>query len=125
MYGEQNLPNLTPLMPIASLGMAPYGHPLTSFASISSLAQPMMPSAQSGSSLSANPGSSYMSPLISSQRTVENENSNCSTSPARDECETSSTSSSESTPSSMGSEGMNTKDKKRKGSVKFSCQTGT
>lgn len=118
MYGDQHLPTMTPMMPIAPLGVSPYGHPLTSFASISSLAQPMIQIAQSVSPSSSG-GSAFMPmppAVLNGYRSSESELSNGSSiSPTREICETSSTSSSESTPASLAADGSNSKDRKRKG----------
>lgn len=90
---------------MASLGVAPYGHPLTSYSPISSLTQPTILSTQSGFlSASGTTGSAFTSPVINNYRSPDSDNSNASVSPHRDLSETSSNSSSDSTPSSKGLE---------------------
>lgn len=62
MYGQQNLPNLPPLMPIGTLGSAPFNQQPTSFGSVSSLVQSMTPY------LPTSPGSS--GPTLTPQNTT-------------------------------------------------------
>lgn len=122
MYGEQNAPNISPLIPMATLGVGPYGHPLTSYAPVNPLAKPMILSTQSGLlSASGTTGSAFSSPVINNFRSPDSENSNSSISPQRDISETSSNSSSDSTPSTKGLDVniSSSKERKRKGRHTF------
>lgn len=117
MYSEENVPTLTPMLPMASMSIGPYVNPLTSFASVSSLAQPMVRVPCNGSATVSGSGSGSKSNGFGSP---ESDISNISSSPVRDFSETSSSSSTEYSNVKTGTSSK-TKERKRKG-LFFNCK---
>ena len=68
MYGEHNLPNLSPLMPVASLGSPAFGQQMPVYGNVGSIPQPMTPyhHTSPGSLVSGQTPQSPITPPVSS-----------------------------------------------------------